>query len=97
MICYNPSDGVRHMNISLSPKTQKLLEQQMKQGRFSSHDEALQAALQTLDEIQGEPIEGLDDETQAALERAFAQSERGEGQPFREFRKEFEAKHFRGK
>ena len=83
------------MNISVSEKTQKLLEQQMKRGGFQSHDDAVHAALQTVDELQGEAIEDLDGETQAALDRAFAQSERGEGQPFAAFRANFEAKHLR--
>ncbi len=85
------------MQISLSAKTQELLEQHMKRGGFSSHDEVVQTALQTLDELRGEPIENLDAETQAALERAFEQSERGEGQPWAEFRSAFEAKHLDGK
>ena len=47
------------MNIALSPKTQVLLEQQMKRGRFSTHDEAVHAALQMLDELRGEPAIAL--------------------------------------
>jgi len=83
------------MNISVSERTRKLLEQQMKRGRFGSHDEVVRTALQTLDELRGEPIEDLDKETQAALNRAFAQSERREGEPWAEFRAKFEAKHLR--
>lgn len=74
------------MNISISTETQKLLEETMKAGNFSSADEALHRALEAFDQLRGENIEQLDNETQDALERAFAQSGRGEGRPWAEVR-----------
>ena len=37
------------MNVSLSPETQKLLEEQVRKGCFRSADEAIRAALRSLD------------------------------------------------
>ncbi len=69
------------MTIALRPQTQKLLEEQMKKGGFATPDEAVHSALQALAELRGEAIEDLDEPTQAALDRAFAQSARGQGRP----------------
>jgi putative addiction module CopG family antidote len=80
------------MNISLSPETQKLLTKQMANGRFSSPDEAVHSALRTLEELRGEAIEDLDEGTQAALDRAFDESGRGEGRPWTEVRAELQTK-----
>jgi len=66
------------MNIVLSPETQVLLEARMKEGDYSSPDDAIRVALKTLE---GEAIEDLDSETQSAIERAEAQAARGEGIP----------------
>jgi hypothetical protein len=63
---------------SLSPKTQKLIEERVK-ATGASPDELVQMALQTLDQIQGEDYEELDSETRGAIEEAEAQHERGEG------------------
>ena len=81
------------MTISLTAETQKLLDAQMKKGSFSTPDDALRLALETLDQVRGEDVEDLDSETQAALDRAFAQSERGEGRPWEEVRSELTAKY----
>jgi putative addiction module CopG family antidote len=81
------------MHIILSPQTQKLLEERMRKGRYSSADDARRAALQTLDEVEGDLLEDLDAETQAALERAEAQANRGEGRPWEEVREELRAKY----
>jgi hypothetical protein len=40
------------------------------------------------------PPEDLDQETLAAIDRAEAEFERGEGRPFKEFAAEFRARHF---
>ena len=82
------------MNIMLSPATQKLLEAQMKTGKFASPDEALHTALQVMIDQHGEDIEDLDEETQASLERAFAQSAQGQGQPWSEVRSELKKRYF---
>jgi len=81
------------MNISLSAETQKLLEERMKKGDFSTPDEAVRDALLAREEIDGEPLDQLDPETQAAIERAEAQSERGEGRPWEEVREELRARY----
>lgn len=81
------------MTIALRPQTQKLLEEQMQSGGFATPDEAVHAALQALGELHGEAIEDLDPETQAAIDRALAQSGRGEGRPWSEVRAELVARH----
>jgi len=84
------------MTIALSPRTQKLLEEQMEKGGFSTPDEALHTALQALAELRGEAIEDLDEPTRAALDRAFEQSARGEGRAWADVRAELAAKYLSG-
>jgi Arc/MetJ-type ribon-helix-helix transcriptional regulator len=84
------------MTVEISPETQKLLEEHMRRGGFPSADAALKAALETFGEVEGEFIEDLDDETQAAIGRAEAQAERGEGRPWEEVRAEIQARLHRG-
>jgi Arc/MetJ-type ribon-helix-helix transcriptional regulator len=81
------------MKLNLSAETQKLLDEEMKKGRFTSPDDAVRTALLTLDQVRGEDIEDMDEQTQAALERAFAQSERGEARPWEAVRDELKAKY----
>ena len=76
------------MTISLSPETKKLLEEQMKKGRFSDPDEVLRVALETLDQVKGEDCEDLDPQTRAAIEEAEAQYEHGKGLPWEEVREQ---------
>jgi putative addiction module CopG family antidote len=76
----------------LTPETQKLVESQLKSGRFSSADDVVRFALQTLDELRGDDIEDLDEQTQAALSRAFEQSARGEGRTIGQVRQDWDAK-----
>jgi Arc/MetJ-type ribon-helix-helix transcriptional regulator len=83
------------MTISLSPKTSRLLARQMKKGGFTTPEEAVRTALESFDQSQGEDIEDLDEDTQAAINRAFAQSRRGEARPWAEVREELRAKYFR--
>jgi Arc/MetJ-type ribon-helix-helix transcriptional regulator len=80
------------MNITLSPQTQKLLEVQMRKYGYASPDDAVRTALERLDEEEGEFIEDLDPETQAAIEEGLAQAERGEGRPWPEVREELRAR-----
>ena len=81
------------MSITLSSETQKLIEERMRQGGFSTPDDLVRVALETL-EVQGEDIEDLDAETQAAIERAEQQSARGEGIPADEAFERIRRKHF---
>jgi Arc/MetJ-type ribon-helix-helix transcriptional regulator len=80
------------MNISLTPETEKLLEEQMKKGHFASPDDAVRTALQTLDQVRGEDYENLDEQTRAAIEEAEAQHQRGEGRAWGEVREELRAR-----
>lgn len=83
------------MTITLSPETQRLLEEQMKKGGFATADDVVRVALQTMEEIEGEPLDELDEETQAAIARAEAQSARGEGRDWEDVREEFRARFLR--
>jgi len=80
------------MNVSLSPKTQKLLKQQMKKSGASNPDDLLRTALQTLDQVRGEDYEDLDPATQAAIERGEGQYRRGEYRPWEQVREELRAR-----
>jgi Arc/MetJ-type ribon-helix-helix transcriptional regulator len=81
------------MTISLSPKTSKLLARQMKKGGFSTPEDAVRTALESFDQTQDDDIEQFDQETQSAINRAFAQSRRGEARPWAEVRQELRAKY----
>ncbi|HET6248555.1 MAG TPA: hypothetical protein VFE47_12710 [Tepidisphaeraceae bacterium] len=69
------------MEVSLSPKTEKLLQERMRDGDYGSPDEAIQIALESM---APESLESLDADTLAAINRAEQQSERGEGIPIGE-------------
>jgi len=81
------------MTITLTQQTQKLLEEQMRKGHFATADDAVRTAFEALQQVRGDDIEDLDEQTQAALERAFAQSERDEGRPWEQVRQELKAKY----
>lgn len=87
------------MNVAISSETQKLLEERMKEGDYASADEVIRAALEALEgedieDLEGEDIEDLDPETQAAIERAEAEADRGEGIPLDEAFARLRQKHF---
>lgn len=82
------------MTITLSPETQRLLNEQMKKGGFATADEALRVALEALDRAGVAPLEDLDPETLAAIERAEAQADRGEGMPVDPAFAQLRRKHF---
>ena len=63
----------------------------MKEGDYASADDAIRAALETLE---GEAFEDLDPDLQAAIERAEAQADRGEGIPIDEAFKQLRRKYF---
>jgi len=81
------------MTISLSPQTQKLLEDELKTGEYESADDLVQKALQVLTAISAD---GLDEETLDAIDRAEDQIERGEVRDWEDVREEIRAK-FLGK
>lgn len=79
------------MPISLSPDTQKLIEEQMKATGVASADELVRGALQTLRQARGEDFDSLDPETRAAIEEGLAQANGGEGRPWEDVREEIRA------
>lgn len=80
------------MNIVLSPATQKLLEERMKKGGYSTPDEVMRVALEKWDIEDAGPDEELDDEALAAIEEGLGQAERGECRTLEDVRAEFRAK-----
>ena len=71
------------MDIALSPETQRLLEDKLAGGGYSSADEVVRAAFGALDELQARE---LDQETLDAIDRAEAQVERGEVHDWKDVR-----------
>jgi Arc/MetJ-type ribon-helix-helix transcriptional regulator len=78
------------MNVVLSPETQRLLEERMKKGKFTSADDAVRVALQTLDQLEADD---MDDDTLAAIEEGLAQANRGEGRPWDDVKAELRSKY----
>lgn len=72
------------MAISLSPETQKLIEERMKENGCHSADELVRVALDALEQSRGEDFEELDPEIRAAIDEAEEQYARGEGMPLDE-------------
>ena len=83
------------MKISLSPDTERLIEERMKESGLTSADEVVRLALQSLDPARGEDYEDLDPQTRAAIDEAEAQFERGEGRPWEEVREALRARFIR--
>jgi hypothetical protein len=82
------------MKITLSPETQKLLEEQMKQSGQATADEVVRLALETLRVRETFDYEDLDEATQASIEEAQAEFDRGEGIPVEQAFAELKRKHF---
>jgi len=83
------------MTITLTPQTQKLVEERMKRGGFATPDDLVRIALETLDRVEGEAYEDLNDDARQAIERAEAQSARGEGRPWEDVKAELRARFLR--
>ena len=81
------------MPVSLSPETQRLIEERMKRAGFTNADDLVRVALDTLDQMRAEPFEELDPETRAAIDEAEAQYARGEGRPLDEAFAQLRRKH----
>ncbi|HZZ44371.1 MAG TPA: hypothetical protein VFE58_15660 [Tepidisphaeraceae bacterium] len=77
------------MGISLTPETERLIEEKLKQGGYSTADDLVHAALGALEEMEFGPLSG---ETLAAIDRAEDQIERGEYRELSEVKAEWEAK-----
>ena len=76
------------MTISLTPETQKLLEEQMAKSHLSNPDELLRLALKTLEQNRGEEYDELDAPLRQAIDEAEEQYKRGEGREWAEVRQE---------
>lgn len=81
------------MTVSLSPESQKFVDDQVKAGRYRSAEEVVEAALVRLK--QDDEVDELDAETLAAIDEAEAQYERGEGRPWEQVREELRAKYLK--
>jgi putative addiction module CopG family antidote len=77
------------MAISLSDRTQKLIEEKLNSGQYSSADDVVHAALEALNELEAH---GLDEETLDAIDRAEDQIERGEIHDWKNVREQIRAK-----
>jgi Arc/MetJ-type ribon-helix-helix transcriptional regulator len=79
------------MNITLSPELQKFVEERVKAGEFQSPAQVIEAGLARL--MLDPPPDELDEDTLAAIERAEAQLDRGEGIPLKEAFDRLRKKH----
>jgi Arc/MetJ-type ribon-helix-helix transcriptional regulator len=83
------------MNIQVNkPEFEKFIDEQVRQGSFSSANEVIEAGLARL--MLDSSSDDFDAETKAAIDRAVGQFERGEDRSFKEFAAEFRARHLRG-
>lgn len=78
------------MTLTISPETQKLIEERMKNGTYPSVDDLVYAALTALTELENLP---LDDETLAAIDRAEEQIARGEYRDWDDVKAELRSKY----
>lgn len=83
------------MQITISPETHKLLEEQMKKHGLASPDDAVRVALEHLGPRNVGTIEALDPETQAAIDEGWNQSEREAGRPWEAVREEIRNRFIR--
>ncbi|HEY8665621.1 MAG TPA: hypothetical protein VIL86_03105 [Tepidisphaeraceae bacterium] len=81
------------MNIILSPETQRLLDEKLKDGEYPSADDVVRAGLEALDKIKAD---SLDDGTLDAIDRSEDQIERGDVHDWKDVREQVRAK-FLGK
>jgi predicted transcriptional regulator len=83
------------MAVALSPEVQRRIEEQLTRSGFSSPDDLVLHALNTLDQLAGEPLEDLDPQTQEAIAEGLAQADRGEGRPWADVREELRTRFTR--
>jgi len=82
------------MPILLSPETEKLIEERMKQTGFDRADDLVRLALQTLEQTYGEDYEDLDSGTRKSIEESEKDYEQGGGIPSNEAFALLRKKHF---
>jgi len=68
-----------------------VIKKRMKKSGASDPDAVIRLALETMEEMEAEPLETLDRATQAAIMRGWEQAERGEVRPWHEVRSELRA------
>jgi Arc/MetJ-type ribon-helix-helix transcriptional regulator len=76
--------------MTLKEETAASLEERMKRGGYPTVDDLVQAALQALDELEGEE---LDEETLDSIDRADEQIARGEYRDWEDVKAELRAKY----
>jgi putative addiction module CopG family antidote len=82
------------MQISLNrPELEKFVAEQVQSGTFSSPSAVIEAALSRM--MLEEDLYESDEETDAAIDRAEAQTARGEGRPWEDVRRELEVKYLK--
>ena len=80
------------MKVQLKPELAHFVEEQVRAGRYSSAEEAVNAAVAKLQDEEELLAGELDDEDLAAIEEGLAQADRGETRPWAEVREELRAK-----
>jgi Arc/MetJ-type ribon-helix-helix transcriptional regulator len=76
------------------PELEKFIDDQVRAGRFSTPEAAIEAAVENL--MLDSEFDDLDDDTAAAINRAEEQIERGEGIDFKQFAAEMRKKFTAG-
>jgi len=77
------------MDVALSPEPRKLLEEGLRSGEYRSADDVVHAALEALNELEGQ---SLGDETLDAIDRAEEQIEQGRVHDWKEVREPLRAR-----
>ncbi len=77
------------MDITLTPETERLVQEKIQRGQYASVDALVQEAVYRLVEENEEELQ----ETRAAIDGALEQSRRGEGRPAEEVFEEIRAKY----
>jgi putative addiction module CopG family antidote len=86
--------GIASMTIQLTkPELEKFIDEQIRQGKFTSAADVIEAGLARL--MVETAWSELDEETQAAIDRADAQFDRGDGKSFKEFAADFRSNHLK--
>ena len=81
-----------------NPELEKFIDDEVRAGHFASPEAAIEAAVERmmLDRQDDDIVDDIDDETAAAINRAEAQIDRGEGIDFKEFAAEMRKKFVKG-
>lgn len=77
------------MSFEMTPELERRVRERVEHGQYETVEALIAAAIERLLDEEGVESES----TQAAIRRALAQSERGEGRPAEEVFAEFRTKH----